>query len=1048
MKEIEFRIEALKRNIEKFNGKRIALYGIKDNAKSILEEFPEQNIIALIDEKKVGKYAYGKLVIELEDVLALGIEVIIIAAEMLSSVIVSKRILTFCEQNHILLLNMYGKEEQDLKKNLLVSKCNYYTYDEVHLQAQIERNEIICVQLMDVLCNLNFANERHLFEAFEEKYGLVNFVENRISAEKQRTKISYGLQDIYKCYATLVYPNTENIKELCEKEEQFWLDNLVPHKKMIEIINLAAESGKQVYVVSDLKISWHNVSRLFEVLGLKNCKNIIQPNFGNKSFSNGALRFGLGKEFWKKTLYIGTEGGYNIMLAMSYDMEIVLLKSMLELVRDISDINIDREGISEEERESFHRYMNKKADSLFVKDFVAVPDAVTDVADTTTWKKKNQDQLAKELYAAVDTTDINSLPKILLPKTEQPRVSIIIPVYNQFGYTYNCLRSIVKNTIGIPYEVIIADDCSSDETREIENVVVGTKYLRNDTNLMFLRNCNQAAKTARGEYIVFLNNDTQVLYNWLAPMVHLMDTDAAIGMVGAKLIYPDGTLQEAGGIIWSDGRGANYGRGDNPNSPEFCYVKEVDYISGAAIMIRKALWQEIGGFDERFAPAYCEDSDLAFEVRKRGKRVVFQPASKVVHYEGVSNGAEITTGVKKYQVENQDKLEEKWRETLQETHYFDSKDIFRARERKGKRKTVLFLSNSIPTPDQDAGSVTVFNYLKLFVKKGYLVKFVAADFINRTEYSFVLEQMGIEVLCSDYYEKNLDAWILQHEEDIEFAFVHYPKCGEKFMDLLKATKIKILYYGHDLHYLRKQREYELSGAESDLKEAKANYITEKKLIAKADMVYYPSAEEENRIRKEFAKESVKAIPAYIFENAKCGKNYCPENRKGIMYIGGYNHSPNVDAVLWFAKEIYPKISAEGEIPFYIVGSNEPPEVRKLIAPGIIHKGYVTDSELQELYAEVKMVMVPLRYGAGVKGKVIEAMHQGVPMVSTTVGIEGIQEAEQYIAVADDADVFAKKVKALYYDDEKLRNTSERYATLIEKYFSEDAVWEVIKKDFD
>ena len=164
MKEIDFRIEALKQNIDSFSGKRIALYGIKDNAMRILEELPDQNIVALIDEKKVGKYVCGKLVIALEDVLALGIEVIIIAAEMQSSVIVSKRILTFCEQNHILLLNMYGKKEQDLRKNLLVSKCNYFSYDEEQLWEQIDKNDIVCVQLMDVLCNLNFADNclRHL----------------------------------------------------------------------------------------------------------------------------------------------------------------------------------------------------------------------------------------------------------------------------------------------------------------------------------------------------------------------------------------------------------------------------------------------------------------------------------------------------------------------------------------------------------------------------------------------------------------------------------------------------------------------------------------------------------------------------------------------------------------------------------------------------------------------------------------------------------------------------------------------------------------------
>lgn len=1047
MTEIEFRIESLKLQDKIYKGRNIAVYGLGANAKVVLDELQDENVVALLDEKCVGQYKYGKLVISLEEALLLGVDIIIIAAEMVSSAIISKRILPFCLQNQITLLNMYGKNEKELHRKLLECKKEYINYSEDNLREQIEHSEVICVELMDILCNMEYCDEVQLFKAFEKKYDIQNFVENRLNAEKQISRAARSIQDIYKCYASLVYPNNVGIKELCEKEEQFWIESLIPHKKMVSIVNDAILNGKIVHIVSNMKISQKNNEKLFEKLGLFNCKNIIQQNLGGKSFSNGAIRYALGNDFGKKTLYIGTEQGYNSILALSYDMEFVLFKGPIEIMKSVSDTLIDNKNMSEDSYNSFVKYIHKKTNSLFIKDFGNLSLGNINLNIDSDWQNKSKENITKQLFDDIEITELKKLPPIVFPKVEVPKVSIIIPVYNQFGYTYNCLRSILKNTINVDYEIIIADDCSSDETQDIEQIVKGIKYIRNAQNLLFLRNCNNAVKLAIGEYIVFLNNDTQVLYNWLAPMVHLMEADSNIGLVGSKLIFPDGTLQEAGGIIWSDGSGANYGRGQNPDLPEYNYVREVDYVSGASIIIKKTLWNEIGGFDERFVPAYCEDSDLAFEVRKHGKKVVFQPASKVVHYEGISNGKETTEGIKKYQMINQNKLEEKWRSILKEEHYSDKKDLFLARERKGKRKTILFFSHAIPSPDCDAGSVTVFNYLKLFIKKGYIVKFVPANFMDRREYSFMMKQMGIEVLCGDYYKERFDSWLLNHKDDIEFAFINYPSCGEQFIDLLKCTNIKIRYYGHDLHYLRKQREYELHKDERELETSKKYYKEEKHLIEEVEIVYYPSEVEVDIVKQEFNKESVKAVPAYIFDSSICRKEYTPNQRSGIMYIGGYAHLPNVDAVLWFANEIYPQISMDGQIPFYIVGSNEPSSLRKLDAPGIVHKGYVTDEELNRLYEEVKLVIVPLRYGAGVKGKIIDAMYRCVPIVSTTVGIEGIQEAENYIDIADDADTFAKKVIELYYNDDRLVHVVKNYGKIITKYFSEEAVWNIIQEDF-
>lgn len=318
-----------------------------------------------------------------------------------------------------------------------------------------------------------------------------------------------------------------------------------------------------------------------------------------------------------------------------------------------------------------------------------------------------------------------------------------------------------------------------------------------------MQSCNKASVKARGKYLVFLNNDTQVQYNWLKPLVLLLEKDPNIGMAGSKLLYPDGKLQEAGGIIWQDGTAANYGRGDSPDMPEYNYVREVDYISGASIIVRKTLWDEIGGFDERYIPAYCEDSDLAMEVRKRNKKVMYQPASVVVHFEGISNGKDTDKGIKRYQVINTEKFLQKWKETLREKHYQKGTSYFVAREKKSDRKTILIFRQGTPMYDYDAGSKTIYNYIPLFLEKGYLVKFVPSDFLYVSPYTYEMQQLGVEVLYGDQYKKNFDEWILKNQPFIDYAILNCPNYSERFINILKSTSIKTQYYENNTHFIWK-----------------------------------------------------------------------------------------------------------------------------------------------------------------------------------------------------------------------------------------------------
>lgn len=655
---------------------------------------------------------------------------------------------------------------------------------------------------------------------------------------------------------------------------------------------------------------------------------------------------------------------------------------------------------------------------------------------------------AKRKLKAVRDRLRKKYEKFTVPQFQSPKVSIIIPVYNQFDYTYQCIKSIVDNVTDCSYEIILGDDVSTDRTKKIGKIISGLVICRNKENLRFLLNCNHAAEMAKGEYILFLNNDTTVNSKFLSSLVDLIESDETIGMVGSKLVYPDGRLQEAGGIIWKDGSGWNYGRNMDSYQPEYNYVKEVDYISGASIMIRRSLWEEIGGFDKRFVPAYCEDSDLAFQVRQHGYKVMYQPLSVVVHYEGVSNGTDLSTGIKKYQVENNKKFYEKWKNVL-ETQYENEQSLFKARERNYGKKTILVIDHYVPMFDKDAGSKTTFEYLQMFIKQGYQVKFLGDNFASFEPYTTILEQMGVEVLYGVHYARHIFEWLDEHHKDIDYVYLNRPHISEKYIDYFKEhTDVKIIYYGHDLHFLRVQREAELLNDDSLQVEALWWKHKEMDIMNKADVSYFPSSIEADLVHQLAPEIKVKAITAYVFDqfmDKSVNRDF--SGREGILFVGGFTHVPNVDAIKWFVKEVYPLIREECRIPFYIVGSNATDEVKKLAEDGIIFKGFVSEEELKELYQKCRIVVVPLRYGAGVKGKVVEALYQGTPLVTTSVGAEGIPGIEELVRIEDESERFAQAVVNLYNDRMSLEKMQEASLQFVREKFSMSAVWDIVKEDF-
>ena len=256
-----------------------------------------------------------------------------------------------------------------------------------------------------------------------------------------------------------------------------------------------------------------------------------------------------------------------------------------------------------------------------------------------------------------------------------PLVSIVMPVYNQVDFTIRCLKSIQDKPSKASVEVIVLDDASHDETPKILPGIPGIRYIRNEGNLGFLLSCNRAASEARGDYLIFLNNNTEVQKDWLDYMLAVFERCELVGIVGPKVIYPNGRLHEAGGLIWRDGSATNFGWNDDPLKPEYNYVRETDYCSAVCIMIKAALFNGLEGFDELFASAHYEATDLSFKVRQSGYKVLYQPAAHVIYFEGGTYGTDLNSGVKSYQQLNAKKFAAKWAPVLLE-HYPATKSRF------------------------------------------------------------------------------------------------------------------------------------------------------------------------------------------------------------------------------------------------------------------------------------------------------------------------------------------------------------------------------------
>jgi len=594
-----------------------------------------------------------------------------------------------------------------------------------------------------------------------------------------------------------------------------------------------------------------------------------------------------------------------------------------------------------------------------------------------------------------------------------PQISVILVLFNKAELTLSCLKSI-KKFADVPLEIIIVDNHSTDLTGDLLRQLKVSRVIRNPENRHFLEACNQGLEYVSAPNVLFLNNDTEIEEGALSSALNTLNESDDYGAVGAKLILHNGSLQEAGNIIWHDGSCTGYGRGDSPDRPEYNFKRIVDYCSGAFLLTRTSLIKQYGGFDTQFAPAYYEETDYCLWLQTTGLHVVYDPNVTVRHFEFGSGG--MKEGIELQKI-NQRKFVHKYKVQL-ESHFLpDPSNILRARFAASQRyqQKILYIDDRIPHPDLGMGYPRSSAIVHGLQKSGCQLTFYPNTFPHEESLKECYRDFPQNIEIALYFgHNNFQDFLEKRSDYYDIIWVSRPHNMKFNMAALEKyrNRYKIIYDAEAIFAERILGQAQLNHTRLSNEKYLEMLNEEIMLCKKADKVVAVSQIDADKI-KSYGLQHLHIL-GHTLKVQPGSLDF--DHRKDLLFVGNMDNddTPNVDSILWFANEVFPLIKIEiPGIALHIVGSNKANSIKAIVLDDIHQYGKVEN--LSDYYNRSRVFVAPTRFSAGVPYKIHEAAANGLPVVATRLLAGQLEWKSNEMLLASDADKtsFAEAVVRLY-----------------------------------